>query len=213
MKIFLEDRIIRISHKPAKGDSPGSVILEYSSPKKLSRSLEDFEKQTSKQELQIWSSDNFGKLKKAFLSLFEVIEAAGGVVKNEKDELLVIFRFGRWDLPKGKIHLAWKNDAELLKESNETAAIREVMEETGLTKVTITGKLRPSYHIYYKDNKRFLKKTVWFSMIAGSNQNLVPQGEEDITIVKWAPKEELPMLMGQTYSSLKKYFRSSEKRT
>src|SRR6185369_14728239 len=32
-----------------------------------------------------------------------LIDAAGGLVKNEKGELLMIFRNGKWDLPKGKL--------------------------------------------------------------------------------------------------------------
>ena len=46
---------------------------------------------------------NFQKLKSDFFKHFTVIKAAGGLVKNNKGEILLIFRRGKWDLPKGKL--------------------------------------------------------------------------------------------------------------
>jgi hypothetical protein len=34
---------------------------------------------------------------------FNIIEAAGGVVENPNNQVLMIFRLGKWDLPKGKV--------------------------------------------------------------------------------------------------------------
>ena len=56
------------------------------------------------------------------------IEAAGGIIISEKGELLMIFRRGKWDLPKGKIDQG---------ETPPQAAIREVKEETGLSMVEL----------------------------------------------------------------------------
>ncbi len=39
------------------------------------------------------------ELKKAFFKKFTIVQAAGGMVKNEKNETLLIFRRGKWDLP------------------------------------------------------------------------------------------------------------------
>lgn len=47
--------------------------------------------------------DNIQLLFEKFTNSFRIIEAAGGIVKNSKGELLFIFRNGLWDLPKGKI--------------------------------------------------------------------------------------------------------------
>ena len=57
-----------------------------------------------------------------------IIEAAGGLVFNEKNELLMIFRRGFWDLPKGKV-----DEGETL----EQCAVREVQEETGLQNIML----------------------------------------------------------------------------
>ncbi|MCB0664064.1 MAG: hypothetical protein KDC24_15060, partial [Saprospiraceae bacterium] len=46
---------------------------------------------------------NADELFEKFSSLYKILEAAGGIVKNEAGEILFIFRRGFWDLPKGKI--------------------------------------------------------------------------------------------------------------
>ena len=35
----------------------------------------------------------------SFCGQFELVRAAGGVILNDQDEMLFIFRLGRWDLP------------------------------------------------------------------------------------------------------------------
>src|SRR5690606_30377036 len=65
-------------------------------------------------------------------SKIPVEKAAGGLVYNKKDEILFIFRNGKWDLPKGGIE---KN------ETKKQGAIREVEEETGESKLKIIEKL------------------------------------------------------------------------
>ena len=50
---------------------------------------------------------------------------AGSVIINQKSQILLIYRKGKWDLPKGKV----SKKGKLL-----TAAIDESIEETGLKK-------------------------------------------------------------------------------
>ena len=59
---------------------------------------------------------------------------AGGLVINNNSKVLLIYRKNKWDLPKGKL-----DEGENLEE----AAIREVVEETGLdiTKLSINEPL------------------------------------------------------------------------
>jgi len=140
---------------------------------------------------------DLNKLFEDFKSYFKYIEAAGGLVKNSKNELLVIHRFGIPDLPKGKIE---KN------ETPEIAALREVEEECGIKKLKISGKAEPSYHIYFRKNKKVLKKTHWFYMLYEGNEIPEPQTEEDITKVEWCDAEKLSEYQKMTYKSLKKYF-------
>ena len=46
---------------------------------------------------------NKKKLLKEFKKKLKTIVAAGGIVKNDENQILFIFRKGKWDLPKGKI--------------------------------------------------------------------------------------------------------------
>jgi 8-oxo-dGTP pyrophosphatase MutT (NUDIX family) len=217
MIIFLDDRIIKLSRKPSKCVSENERMYEYSSSIQVTRAFEEFEKKENLHSLVFWSDDNFKQLKHDFFSLFKYIKAAGGLVKNERNEFLVIFRYGKWDLPKGKINFYKtqsgipSNKDKRTPELGADAAIREVMEETGLKQVSITGQLSSTYHIYYQKNTRYLKKTYWFSMSAESEQSLIPQSDEDISIVKWAAKDELQEIAEHSYSSLGKLFRSAQK--
>ena len=56
----------------------------------------------------------------AFCSKHTLIEAAGGLVYNIENQLLMIFRNNKWDLPKGKLEVG---------ENIQECAIREVEEE------------------------------------------------------------------------------------
>ncbi len=155
-----------------------------------------FEKEAIK-EISFEHPD-LNKLFNDIKSYFNYIEAAGGLVKNKNNELLVIHRFDIPDLPKGKIE---KN------EKPEDTAIREVEEECGITGLKITGKAEPSYHIYTIKNKKVLKKTHWFYMNYAGDETLKPQTEEDITKVEWCDVQKLTEFQKQTYKSLKGYFK------
>ncbi len=107
---------------------------------------------------------------------FELIEAAGGLVFNENDEILAIFRKGFWDLPKGKIDPG---------EDAESAAIREIEEETGAKQLELINFTGKTFHVYRLNNgKRILKQTWWFYLTT-QNQLLTPQTEEDIEKAGW----------------------------
>jgi ADP-ribose pyrophosphatase YjhB (NUDIX family) len=145
--------------------------------------------------LVIKSGKNYKEACKSFNKMFTRIEAAGGIVRNQKKEYLFIKRFGIWDLPKGKLHK---------KEPFQDGALREVTEETGLNSLTITKQLPSTYHIYIdKKGREILKETYWFEMMCNEDQQLIPQLEEDITEVKWFTDRDLNIPMQNTYASLR----------
>ncbi|MBJ7427818.1 MAG: NUDIX domain-containing protein [Bacteroidia bacterium] len=133
-----------------------------------------------------------------FAKHFKIIEAAGGLVFNSKNQLLLIERLGVWDLPKGKIELG---------EIPEIAAVREVEEECAVTELTIENLVCKSYHTYFFKKKHILKRTYWYKMNTDFNKNLVPQTEEDITKVEWQnfTKNDIETL--NTYKSIKDVLR------
>ncbi len=137
------------------------------------------------------------KLFADFCSAFIYLEAAGGIVKNENDEILFIKRLGVWDFPKGKIE-----DGESPKE----AAMREVEEETGVENLQIIKGLQSTYHTYPFKNALVLKKTWWFEMQTDFRGELIPQENEDIELAEWHNKEDFMDLLNKSYRSLRDTF-------
>jgi len=116
---------------------------------------------------------------------YTIIDAAGGVVKNENGEILMIFRRQKWDFPKGKVEAG---------ESWECAAIREVMEETGVHGLQLGDTLPMTEHTYTLNGTPILKHTHWYRMTA-LTQALQPQTEEDIEQAVWVPQEKVGQLL------------------
>jgi ADP-ribose pyrophosphatase YjhB (NUDIX family) len=128
------------------------------------------EKNTSFDAIILHSS-NLDEMWDHFQSIYKIIEASGGVVVNDKKDVLMIYRLGFWDLPKGKIELG---------ESKKEAAIREVQEETGIDKVYLQEFIHTTYHTYSnKKGKRILKVSYWYTMETTESE-LIPQEEEGI---------------------------------
>jgi 8-oxo-dGTP pyrophosphatase MutT (NUDIX family) len=126
-----------------------------------------------------------------------IVTAAGGMVINDKKEILFIYRNKRWDLPKGKIE-----KGETIKES----AIREVEEETGIQDLTITRYLQDTYHVFKRKNKLKLKVTHWFEMHSNYDGELIPELAEGIKKVKWKNFEKSQKALTKSYSNIKLLF-------
>ncbi len=129
-----------------------------------------------------------------FKKHFTCIDAGGGIVFNKKNEILLIRRMGKWDLPKGKIDRG---------EKIEHGALREVEEECGITHLNIRNFLSKSFHSYKLQGHRFLKITHWFIMDSEFTGKLVPQQEENITEAKWFNWENLNIDTLDSYESIK----------
>lgn len=135
-----------------------------------------------------------------FSKSYEVIQAAGGVVNDDNGNVLLIFRRGKWDLPKGKLEK---------KEPIELCADREVKEETGLTELQLKKPLIITYHTYKERGTSILKETHWFQFDAPGIQELTPQTSEDILKAEWVSRENLPGLLNNTYELIRDVLRSA----
>jgi 8-oxo-dGTP pyrophosphatase MutT (NUDIX family) len=133
-------------------------------------------------------------LKKAFWKQFTVIHAAGGLVRNENGDLLMIFRRGKWDLPKGK-----QDPGETL----EACAVREVEEETGIRHTVLQSLHKVTYHVYDEYGKHILKESYWYNMLSPGNQQPQPQEEEQITAIEWATPPRQEELLKNSYALVK----------
>ncbi|MGQ8337668.1 NUDIX domain-containing protein [Sunxiuqinia sp. A32] len=139
-----------------------------------------------------------------FRASLNQIPAAGGIVTNLHSEILFIKRFGKWDLPKGKIETG---------EQVIEAAVREVEEECGLTGMRISKKLPSTYHLYFTpfikdDNNLVLKETSWFEMLYAKNEMPVPQTSEGIEEVRWFKRDDLREVFALTYNNLAELIQS-----
>lgn len=123
------------------------------------------------------------------------IVAGGGLVLNETGDLLMIFRRGKWDLPKGKL-----DEGETIEE----CALREVAEETGVLQMLMGELIGITFHEYFDKylGEEVIKETHWFAMKAKGQQDLVPQTEEDITDIKWVNSEELSGCLENSYPTI-----------
>ena len=124
---------------------------------------------------------------------FTVIQASGGLVHTFEKSLLLIFRRGKWDLPKGKL------DAN---EELETCAIREVEEETGVKNIQSEKLITVTYHTYYEKEKHILKETHWYLMHSKKEQILIPQVNEDIEKCEWVHIAEVASYMENANASV-----------
>lgn len=171
---------------------PEAVFVDELSTPAINALLHEIKKEDFHAGI-IWNED-FEKLKKSFFKHFKGIEAAGGIVQNEKKEILFIFRRGKWDLPKGKMEK---------KESAEECAQREIEEETGVTGIVLKKKIGETYHTYNEFGKHILKTSHWFYFTCSSKQSLLPQTAEDITLAEWIKTKDIKTPMSNTYENIK----------
>lgn len=130
-----------------------------------------------------------------WVALFTLSIAAGGIVRNPDGDILVIFRRGKWDLPKGKL------DAD---ETPEQAALREVEEECGIRGLSLGRLVQVTFHTYTEKKKRILKKTYWYAMASDGQELPVPQAEEDIEAAEWmSPDDVRATVFANTYRSVR----------
>jgi len=150
-------------------------------------------KETKSKKIYLIGDDN-ATLMNSFKSKLPVVQAGGGLVRNQSGKMLFIFRKGKWDLPKGKIDKG---------ETLEKGAKREVREETGVKKLQLTGLAGVTYHIFKRNDKYQLKETHWFHMTTSYTGKLKPQLQEDITKAKWKGPKKTNKALENSYGNIK----------
>ncbi len=195
-KVFIDNRVILLTEKLTKplNNFKDTLFYTYNNNNSLLKELVDqfIHSLTGISSMFILHDDK-DLLLNELKSTFKTIYAAGGVVKNSKNELLVIKRKGKWDIPKGKVDL---------NESIEDAAIREVEEECNIKKPQIIEQIATTYHMYIMNDEPVIKETHWFDMVYSGNDPLIPQARENITNVKWVPKDKMDFVMQNTFGAI-----------
>ncbi len=192
-KVFFNDRKVFLTDNFAKHfQIRQGLFFKYSNVADLKELILFYNQLSKINSLYIFHND-IEELQDSFRECFIPIYAAGGLVRNLKDEFLFIYRRGKWDLPKGKV-----DDGE----SYAAAALREVEEECGITDLKIVRPLLSTYHTYPYHDGLALKKTFWFEMIYKGTETPKPQTEEDIKEVRWIKENELKNYLPESYSTI-----------
>ncbi|MFC2150923.1 NUDIX hydrolase [Bacteroidota bacterium] len=196
-KVFYNDRtVFFIDNDLNYIEQNDNKIHYFKNKKQLKSAINIFLNNQELIELYVVHRDidfAFNKFKK----LYKLIEAAGGLVKTDNENYLLIFRRGKWDLPKGKLE---RNEVP------ELAALREVEEECGLGDLEIQKLLEITYHTYKLKNKDILKRTYWYVMLYKGNEEPKPQTEEEITEVRWFNTKSLNEVFLNTFPSIIEVF-------
>lgn len=191
-KVFVNDIPIILSTEKKIGKNYSSIPLKAVRFKKLIKKI-------NKGELiyvNIYHK-NAEKLEKFLRKKLPVVEAGGGLVYNNKKEILFIYRNKKWDLPKGKVEKG---------ESYEEAAIRETTEETGIKNLEVRKFITKTYHVFKRNDKFKLKITYWFEMYSDYSGPLVPEPSEGIKKVKWKNFEQSQKALQDSYENIKLLF-------
>lgn len=197
-KVFINEKRLTLSKSPSNNEKN----IAFESMQSIEIAV-DLLENTSKESLTVYH-DDLDNLWQSFKSYYKLVGAAGGIVKNSNGEYLFIHRLGKWDLPKGKI----EKD-----ETVETAALREVEEETSLTDLVLKSKIGETYHTYRErgTNKRILKTTDWYSMDYEGLANPKPQKEEGITKAEWKSQEQIKKdVVDHTFKNILLILKQSE---
>jgi len=175
--------------------------LQSKNKENIQKAWDNFQLNDSIQKLIIVHNDVV-ELWENFKGIFREVPAAGGLVLNENQEVLMIFRRGKWDLPKGKL----EKDEKI-----KDCAVREVEEECGLKDVKRGKKICTTHHIYSLNDKPSIKPSYWFLMTVKGRPKLTPQKEEGIVKAKWIPLNKVNELLPEAFPSIKEVFKAYRK--
>jgi len=186
------DLILKASDHFTSKDLVGNVLIKDADAQLIDRlvRLMEVKKLKKLKSLTLVA----GKKKKLLAHLkdqFKIVQAAGGLVLKE-GKILMIYRLGVWDLPKGKLEK---------KEAVQAGALREVEEECSI-QVEVVDKLPKTWHSYAYKGKKILKKTSWFVMNCTDDSLIKPQAEEFIEEVRWMTPEEVTEVLPKAYTSI-----------
>lgn len=179
----------------------GTVVITDVSTKQTLRYLRELVKNHYEDVSFRILPHNYEEAKKALKKEFRIIDAAGGVVRNDKGEILLIYRLKKWDLPKGKVDKG---------ETFKITAVREVEEET-MVRVRLGSKITTTWHSYTIKNRPVLKRTKWYTMECLDDSEMKPQKVEFIEKLGWMSEKKTNTLLRKSYRSIrwvmKNYFK------
>ena len=129
----------------------------------------------------------------AFSQAFRPVAAAGGIVVDPAERMLMIRRNGRWDLPKGHLEPG------------------EVEEETGVRADELVRPLCTTIHCYELNHHWEMKRTYWYEMRVLQPVQPQPQREEGIVQARWCTAEEAGEFLKASYPTIRTVFEAKDR--
>lgn len=197
--IYFNNRKLSVCPLKENTNYNSNAVVYYNSNDLNTKQLPEFMESNQKINLLVLPVEE-NKIDCVFekiCSEFNQINAGGGLVRNLAGEYLLIFRNGKWDLPKGKQEAG---------EDIKVTAVREVEEECGIDSLELGNLLCVTHHTYRMNGEFMLKHTFWYNMEYKGDATLKPQTEENIEMCKWVKREEIAELVKDTYPSIKRVF-------
>ena len=195
-KVFVNDKPLFLTNEIVKETDFQLFLLESADIKQVIVKIF----QNKIQKAYLYHPDE-KEIMKTLKTKIPVQKAGGGLVYNAKNEVLFIFRNGKWDLPKGGTEKG---------EAIEDTAMREVEEETGVGNLVVNKKLQKTYHIFKRNGRLKLKITHWFEMRTTFDGIPVGQAEEGIEKVAWLNPEDIKEALKNSYENIKLLFEEEE---
>lgn len=193
LPVYEYDTVIDATEEILSVKLIGKVLIKQATARQLERLIRIMElKRLKKLESITFAVDDYEFMVEFIKDQFKVIKASGGVVRKQ-DKILLIFRLGKWDLPKGKLKK---------KEESIKCAKREVEEECSI-KVDVKDKVCSTWHAYVRKGKRILKRTDWYEMVCLDDSNMQPQIAEFIEEVKWMGHKDVIRSIRNSYASIR----------
>ncbi len=216
MKLFINDKYVHLLAADSFGNllgydlelSPdiplsevklqGRVLVWNGTPAYMDALLLQMElKKLKKLDHVDFVTDRYDEVKQFVKAQFKIVKAGGGLVLKD-GKYLMIYRLGKWDLPKGKLEKG---------ERSIEGAVREVEEECAI-QVLPEDKITNTWHTYVSDGRQILKKTSWYRMACLNDAQMRPQAEEGIEAIRWMTRAEVELALENSYNSVREVFAS-----
>ncbi|MDR1554378.1 MAG: NUDIX domain-containing protein [Prevotellaceae bacterium] len=195
-KIFFNDRFIIFGrHSEIAERYSICDIYELNDFAELPNLLSRFLNNPAQNEFYV-SCKNEDETFVAFCDLFDMLFAGGGLVRNSSGDVLLIYRYGHWDLPKGKQEYG---------ENIACTAVREVKEECGISDIELGDFLTETYHCFEMNGRLMMKRNFWYEMFCNA-ETLTPQQAEDIEKAEFVSIDKLPEYIDYMYASVREVF-------
>lgn len=126
--------------------------------------------------------------------------SAGGMVYRQADDgyyfVLILDAYDKWTFPKGHVDKG---------EKEETAALREIGEETGLKNLKSKGYLGETEVKVHKPNEKPFRKLIKYYLVESQDEALMVPDTSELKDVKWYTAKQALDILG--YENAKDIFK------